>query len=284
MKTHFDCLPCIMKQTVDAARFVTNDNRLQEKIIRKVMSELVSYNFDEPPPYISHVIHKYAREVGGVRDPYLEVKEQFTRLGLGLYDEMKNLIKTAEDSFTTALKLSIAGNIIDFGIFKQVSEELVYQTIEKCLQATLPVDSVNSLKEDIAQSRNILFLGDNAGETVFDRLFIEEMPMEKVTYVVKGSPIVNDATMKDAEEAGLTEIVRVIDNGSNAQGTILACCSDDFVTCLQGADLIIAKGQAHYETMSNLELNCIYYLLQAKCAVIANDIGCQVGEMVVLKA
>lgn len=78
-------------------------------------------------------------------------------MGLGLYDEMKNLIKTAEDSFTTALKLSIAGNIIDFGIFKQVSEELVYQTIEKCLQATLPVDSVNSLKEDIAQSRNILF-------------------------------------------------------------------------------------------------------------------------------
>lgn len=89
--------------------------------------------------------------------------------------------------------------------------------------------------------------------------------------------------MKDAEEAGLTEIVRVIDNGSNAQGTILACCSDDFVTWLQGADLIIAKGQAHYETMSNLEPNCIYYLLQAKCAVIASDIGCQVGEMVVLK-
>ncbi|HHV15570.1 MAG TPA: DUF89 family protein [Gelria sp.] len=284
MKTHFDCLPCIMKQTVDAARFVTNDNQLQEKIIRKVMTELVSYNFDESPPYISQIIHKYARELSGIRDPYIEVKEQFTQLGLELYDELKALVKTSPDSFTTALKLSIAGNIIDFGIFEQVSEELVQQTIERCLHATLPADSVNSLKDDIAQSGNILFLGDNAGETVFDRLFIEEMPMEKVTYVVKGSPIVNDATMKDAKEAGLTEIVQVIDNDSNAQGTILAWCSEDFVTRFHEADLIIAKGQAHYETTSNLELNCIYYLLQAKCAVIANDIGCQMGEMVVLKA
>lgn len=284
MKTHFDCLPCIMKQTVDAARFVTNDNQLQEKIIRKVTTELVSHNFNEPPPYISQIIHKYARELSGSRDPYMEVKEQFTQLGLGLYDELKTLIKTSPDSFTTALKLSIAGNIIDYGIFEQVSEELVHQTIETCLQTTLPIESVNSLKDDIAQSRDILFLGDNAGETVFDRLLIEEMPMEKVTYVVKGSPIVNDATMKDAKEAGLTEIVPVVDNGSNAQGTILAGCSEDFVTRLHEADLIVAKGQAHYETMSNLELNRIYYLLQAKCVVIANDIGCQRGEMVVLKA
>ncbi len=284
MKTHFDCLPCIMKQTVDAARFVTNDNQLQKKIIQNVMTELVHYDFKEPPPYISQIIHKYARELSGIRDPYLEVKEQFTRLGLELYDELKILITASKDPFTTALKISIAGNIIDFGVFEQVSEELVHQTIEKCLQATLPADSVNSLKEDIAQAQNILFLGDNAGETVFDRLFVEEMPMDKVTYVVKGSPIVNDATMKDAVEAGLTEIVQVIENGSNAQGTILAWCSADFKACLQKADLVIAKGQAHYETMSNLKLNRIYYLLQAKCAVIANDIGCQMGEMVVLKA
>lgn len=283
MRTHFDCLPCIMRQTVDAARFATEDSNLQEKIIRKIITEMVQYDFNESPPYMSQIIHKHVRELSNMADPYREVKHQFTRLGLDLYDELKNIVQASQDPFSTAIKIAIAGNIIDFGVFSEISEEQVHAAIEDCLQAPLPAETVNHLKDDIAGAKNILFLGDNAGETVFDRLFIEEMPLEKVTYVVKGSPIVNDATMKDAEEAGLTELVRVIDNGSDAQGTILKLCSAEFLDLLRQADLIIAKGQAHYETMSDLELNRIYYLFQAKCAVVADDTGCQMGEMVFLK-
>jgi uncharacterized protein with ATP-grasp and redox domains len=283
MRTHFDCLPCIMRQTVDAARFATEDSNLQEKIIRKIITEMVQYDFNESPPYMSQIIHKHVRELSKMADPYREVKHQFTRLGLDLYDELKNIVQASQDPFSTAIKIAIAGNIIDFGVFSEISEEQVHAAIEDCLQAPLPAETVNHLKDDIAGAKNILFLGDNAGETVFDRLFIEEMPLEKVTYVVKGSPIVNDATMKDAEEAGLTELVRVIDNGSDAQGTILKLCSTEFIDSLRQADLIIAKGQAHYETMSDLELNRIYYLFQAKCAVVADDTGCQMGEMVFLK-
>ncbi|MGI6487293.1 MAG: damage-control phosphatase ARMT1 family protein [Syntrophothermaceae bacterium] len=283
MRTHFDCLPCIMRQTVDAARFATEDSNLQEKIIRKIITEMVQYDFNESPPYMSQIIHKHVRELSNMADPYREVKHQFTRLGLDLYDELKNIVQASQDPFSTAIKIAIAGNIIDFGVFSEISEEQVHAAIEDCLQAPLPAETVNHLKDDIAGAKNILFLGDNAGETVFDRLFIEEMPLEKVTYVVKGSPIVNDATMKDAEEAGLTELVRVIDNGSDAQGTILKLCSTEFIDSLRQADLIIAKGQAHYETMSDLELNRIYYLFQAKCAVVADDTGCQMGEMVFLK-
>lgn len=283
MRTHFDCLPCIMRQTVDAARFATEDSNLQEKIIRKIITEMVQYDFNESPPYMSQIIHKHVRELSNMADPYREVKHQFTRLGLDLYDELKNIVQASQDPFSTAIKIAIAGNIIDFGVFSEISEEQVHAAIEDCLQAPLPAETVNHLKDDIAGAKNILFLGDNAGETVFDRLFIEEMPLEKVTYVVKGSPIVNDATMKDAEEAGLTELVRVIDNGSDAQGTILKLCSAEFLDLLRQADLIIAKGQAHYETMSDLELNRIYYLFQAKCAVVADDTGCQMGEMVLLR-
>ena len=283
MRTHFDCLPCIMRQTVDAARFATEDSNLQEKIIRKIITEMVQYDFNESPPYMSQIIHKHVRELSNMADPYREVKHQFTRLGLDLYDELKNIVQASQDPFSTAIKIAIAGNIIDFGVFSEISEEQVHAAIEDCLQAPLPAETVNHLKDDIAGAKNILFLGDNAGETVFDRLFIEEMPLEKVTYVVKGSPIVNDATMKDAEEAGLTELVRVIDNGSDAQGTILKLCSTEFIDSLRQADLIIAKGQAHYETMSDLELNRIYYLFQAKCAVVVDDTGCQMGEMVFLK-
>ena len=283
MKTHFDCLSCIMRQTVDAARFVTGDSQLQEKIIRRILSDMVDYDFNESPPYMSQIIHKHVRDMSGIADPYKGVKKQFTRLGLEMYDELKELVESSEDPFTTALKISIAGNIIDFGAFGEISEEQVDQTIKECLQASLPADTVNSLKKDIVRAGEILFLGDNAGETVFDRLLLEQMPVEKICYVVKGSPIVNDATIEDAEEAGLTQLVKVIDNGSDAQGTILSLCKAEFVDTLQQAELVIAKGQAHYETMSEMQLNCVYYLLKAKCTVITEDIGCQLGEMVILK-
>lgn len=283
MKTHFDCLPCIVRQAIDASRFVTNNMELQEEIIRQVIVELAEFDLNESPPYMSQIIHRKVRELSGIGDPYREVKHKFTLLGLELYEELKELVEKSEDPFMTALKLSIAGNIIDFGVFEQVSDELVYQSINNCLEAPLPLDVVENLKYDILKAANILFLGDNAGETVFDRLLLEQMPIEKIIYVVKGAPIVNDAIMEDAEEAGLTDLLRVIDNGSDAQGTITSLCSAEFNTSLEDADLIIAKGQAHYETMSHMELNCIYHLFQAKCSVISGDLGCEEGEMVILR-
>lgn len=283
MKTHIDCLPCIVRQAVDAAKFVTDSEKLQEEIIQQVLKEMVDFDFNESPPYMSHIIHKIVRDISGIKDPYQEVKHKFTMLGLKLYDELKELVQNSTDPFATALRISIAGNIIDFGVFAEVSEKEVYYSINKCLQASLPIEIINNLKADIKKANNILFLGDNAGETVLDRFLLAEMPLERTTYVVKGSPIVNDATMKDAKEAGLTDLLPVIDNGSNAQGTILHLCSTEFNNLLKEADLIIAKGQAHYETMSNLKLNRVYHLLQAKCTVIAGDIGCEVGEMLILK-
>ncbi len=283
MKTHFDCLPCIVRQAIDASRFVTGNVLLQEKIIRQVIADLAEFDLEESPPYMSQIIHERVRKLSGIKDPYREVKRKFTLLGLELYDELQEVMEKSTNPFITALKLAIAGNIIDFGVFEEVSEELVHQSIESCLEASLPFDLVKELKDDIKKAENILFLGDNAGETVFDRFLLEQMPIDRITYVVKGSPIVNDAIMEDAEEAGLTDLLKVIDNGSDAQGTITSLCSPEFNMALKEADLVIAKGQAHYETMSNMELNCIYHLFQAKCTVISEDIGCEEGEMVVLK-
>ena len=134
---------------------------------------------------------------------------------------------------------------------------------------------------DAANAQDILYLADNAGEIVFDRLLIEQLPMQKITVVVKGFPIINDATMEDAVAAGLTEIVSVIDNGSDAPGTILEICSDAFVSRFEQADLIITKGQGNYETLSDIDKN-IYFILKAKCPVIASDLGCPIGQMVLI--
>ena len=138
---------------------------------------------------------------------------------------------------------------------------------------------IGSFKEATEQAEEIFYLTDNAGEIVLDRLLIEQLPYEKVTLVVKGKPVINDATIEDAELAGLPRIVHVIDNGSDGPGTILESCSQSFRDRFTNADLVIAKGQGNYETLSNINKN-IFFLLKAKCPVIANHIGCEVGSFV----
>ncbi len=283
MKTHLDCLPCIVRQAIDAARFVTDDISLQKEIISEVMTEMVTLDYEKSPPYMAYIIHELVREKSGIKDPYREVKHKFTMFGLEIYDELKEIVNESKHPLNTAIRLSIAGNIIDYGVFENISEAEVFVSINKCLEADLSIANVNNLKNDLEKANTILFLGDNAGETVLDRFLLEEMPLEKITYVVKGSPIVNDAIMEDAKEAGLTDLLPVIDNGSNAQGTILELCSYEFNQIFNEADLIIAKGQAHYETMNDFQLGRIYHLFQAKCNVIAEEVGCNVGDMVIIK-
>jgi len=131
----------------------------------------------------------------------------------------------------------------------------------------------------IAAAERILYLADNAGEIVFDRLLIERLPTEKVTVAVRGLPVINDATLIDAEYAGITELVEVIDNGSDAPGTILEDCSEAFLERFHAADLIISKGQGNYETLSQVHKD-IYFLLKVKCPVVARDVGCQMNSLV----
>jgi uncharacterized protein with ATP-grasp and redox domains len=183
-------------------------------------------------------------------------------------------------------RLSIAGNILDFGIGNLTSEQsadTLDETIQDALTRPIPPGNVALLREAIEEAEDILYVGDNAGEIVFDRLFIEQMPGERVTFVVKGAPIINDATREDAEVAGLTEIVSVIDNGSNAPGTILELCSGQFRRRFESSDLVISKGQGNYETLSEINKR-MYFLLKVKCPVVAKDLGCQVGDMAVRRS
>ncbi len=139
----------------------------------------------------------------------------------------------------------------------------------------------STLRKRVDEAEKILYLADNAGEIAFDRLLIELMPTDKVILVVKGSPVINDATREDAEMVGLTELVNIIDNGSDAPGTILSDCSKEFIEYYNDADLIIAKGQGNYESLNDRTEN-IFFLLKAKCPVIARDIGCYIGDLILI--
>jgi len=175
------------------------------------------------------------------------------------------------------VRISIAGNIIDFAL----SDELVdlWATVERVLAAPLAVDDMAALRAALDTADRVLYLADNAGETVFDRVLIEALPLP-VTYVVKGGPTLNDATREDALAAGLETCATIIDNGADAPGTILELCSEEFRQIYAAAPLIIAKGQANYETLSTAGPH-VFCLLQVKCAVIGRDLGVGVGGVVV---
>ena len=278
MNTSLDCMACYVRQALDAVRLATADEKIQETVLREILAETARMDVATSTVAMGRRIHSLVRELTGKEDPYFELKEKFNRLALGLLPELRRLTEKSEDPLDTALHLAIAGNIIDFGVKSEVDDSHLHDSIEAALQAPLKGDA-SRLKALIEDAADILYLADNCGEIVFDRLLIEQLPTEKVTVAVRGRPVINDATFHDAEMAGLPEIVEVIDNGYDAPGTILEECSPEFQAKFSAADLVIAKGQGNYESLMGRN-KTIAFLLRAKCGVIADNIGCDLGGFV----
>jgi len=283
MRIFLDCIPCFVRQALDSARLVTDDEQIHEKVVREVLRLAADLDMSQSPPVIGQRIHRLIRKLICNNDPYHELKERFNRLALRICAELEERVRTSEDPLETAVRLAIAGNIIDLGVKTSIKESDVEKIIRDCLTADFDSRQVEEFRNAVSRAEKILYLADNAGEIVFDRLLIEQLPYEKVTVVVKGNPVINDATIEDADVAGLSRIVEVIDNGSDAPGTILESCSQAFRNRFAESDLVIAKGQGNYETLSDADKN-IFFILKAKCPVIARDLGCEVGEMILRKS
>ena len=202
-------------------------------------------------------------------------------MALDMLPELRARIAGAEDPFAAAVRLAITGNIIDFGPKGDTTEQDALDAIAHALSEPLYGD-MHAFQDAVEQADGILYLADNAGEIVFDRVLIEEILPQRVTLAVRGAPVINDATIEDAEMAGLAELAEVIDNGSDAPGTILSDCSAAFQKRFHESDLIISKGQGNYETLSG-EPAGIFFLLKAKCPVIAAHAGVPVGAQVLTR-
>jgi len=280
VKTYLDCVPCFVRQGLDAARMATDDEVVHERVVRKVLEHVAEVPFDRTPAHMSHVIYGIVRDLSGCEDPYIEVKEHSNRFALDLYPEMQTLVDKSDDPFETAVRVAIAGNIIDFGVTGTVDLDCVRETVAHAIEAPLDEALLDMLRSAARDADDILYLVDNAGEIVFDRLLVEHMPREKVTVVVKGGPIINDATIADARSIGLTELVEVVESGTRSAGTILETCSRPFRERFARADLVIAKGQGNYEALNDVD-KPVFFLLKAKCAVIARHLDCRVGDIVI---
>ncbi len=282
MKTFFDCIPCFVRQALDSVRLVTDDEVVHERLLREVLRAASAMDLRQSPPAMGQHIHRLIRRLTRQRDPYGEIKQRHNRLALELYPKLRALVRGSGSPLETALRLAIAGNVIDLGVNARLDESSVSEAIEGALSAPLNGD-VGAFAEAVSSARRILYLADNAGEIAFDRLLIEQMPVEKVTLAVRGAPVINDATIVDAQVAGIPGLVEVIDNGSDAPGTILEDCSPEFRRRFDQADLIVAKGQGNYETLGDVPKD-IFFVLKAKCPVIARHLGCHVGSLVLQRS
>ncbi len=278
MKSYLDCIPCFVRQTLEVVRLVTDDETIHEEVLRSVLREASDRDLNETPPSMAQRIHRLIREKSGVNDPYREIKHRFNQEILTYYDDFQTRINQSPEPLETAIRLAIAGNIIDVGANSYMDNFVIHNAINRAEIDPLIWDQEEFLKA-VDNAQTILYLADNAGEIVFDRLLIERLPKEKITVAVRGFPILNDATYTDAREVGLTGWVEVIDNGSDAPGSILADCKNEFVERFNQSDLIVSKGQGNYETLSDVEKD-IFFMLKAKCPVIARHIGCKVGDMI----
>ena len=232
------------------------------------------------PPEIAQQVYQVVYEITGNKDPYHEAKVRANQAAMSCYSRMKDTVSYSKDPLQAACKLSIAGNDIDLGAKDDFGS--MVSLIEDSLSVDLDQENYAEFKKSISNASLILYIGDNAGETVFDRILMEQilqMNKSKIVFAVRKNPIINDATFEDAIKVGLNEAATIISSGSGAPGTILSQCSAEMLSLYHAADVIISKGQGNYESLSGRPEN-IFFLLKVKCPVIARDSGFDVGRSI----
>jgi len=275
LKTYLDCLPCFLNQALRAARIATDDEEKVKQVLDEVGMMLKTIPLESSPPESGRLIYRKVSEITGNWDPYRKIKDRSTKEALSLYPLLKSQLESSNDRLLTAIRIGIAGNVIDLGPAKGFD---IKKDIAETLKKDFAICDYGKFKDRLDNSDEVLYIGDNAGECVFDKLLIEEMK-KPTTYVVRDAPVINDATYEDAVKAGIGEVATILSSGSDAPGTVLYTCGEEFKNVYEGSKFIICKGQGNYEALSN-EKRTIFFLLKVKCQVIANDIGAGEGDII----
>ena len=282
MKTHIDCIPCFIKQSLEAARMATDDEKIHQRVLKEVMKHMLTVSFNNSPPELSRNVHEIIRKITKSKDPYKKVKEESNRNAKKLYPYLKKLVDEAEDSLLMAIKLAIVGNVVDFGTSNRFNLE---DMIDSVVKKEFFTSAYPEFKKELNHAKNIFYLADNSGEIFFDKLLIEELVKrgKNVTYVVKANPIINDVLVEDAKFAEIDKIATVIEGDAgqdkSGPGMILDYVSKEFLYKLKSADIVISKGQGNYESLSEINRK-VFFLLMVKCPLVAEDIGSDLASFV----
>lgn len=260
------------------------DEDTQYEILYRLMEEIKGLDNSNTPAYNSSVILKSAYEMMGVADPYKSAKRESNDAALSFYPELSELLSMSQDRLKDALKIAVAGNVIDLGIYRDFD---IGSAISQVMDEGFSVDCSEQFKSELDSTDSVLIIGDNAGEIVFDRMLVEELRRlgKSVTYVVKSSPILNDATMEDAVYVGMTDLAKVIETGSRHLGVSIDDISDEFRQALENASVIISKGQANFESLEGIDwiAQKTFFLLKIKCEEVALVSELKFNSMVFLR-
>lgn len=277
MNISLDCIPCIVNSF---GRLLKQDHIPQDKheeAMRQLLSFLASADYLKSPPELGREMHRLIREIIQNPDPYRDIKKASNRMMLDEIPRLRRLVEDADDKFQTALRLALAGNVIDYGPQDRLD---IWETIERVMHEPFAVDDSQVLRRDLAASQQLLYVGDNCGEIVADKMFLEIIGHPNAYFTVRGGPAINDATIEDAVETGIDSLATIVTTGDDAPGAVWETASREFKDIFMASDVVIAKGQGNSEGLIDVDHN-IYFLFVAKCDLIANRVGARKGDFVV---
>ncbi len=257
-----------MNQALRAGRIITDNEQKIKKILDEVGDTVKNIPLTSTPVENGEIVYRKIRQITGIFDPYKKIKQKSIQEAKQMYPSLKKIIQQSSEPLETAIRIAIAGNVIDFAIDRKYD---LKNDVNKILKQDFAFFDYQKFKNDLSNAKYVLYIGDNAGESVFDKLLIETIA-KKTYYAVREIPVINDVVKQDAIDSGLSEVSEIISSGCNAPGAILNRCNDDFLSLFEKAPLIISKGQGNYEGLSD-ENRSIYFLLKAKCKIIAKDIN-----------
>ena len=275
MKIYLDCIPCFMQQALRAGRMATSDEKKLKQILDETGDMIKNISPQATPAETGMIVYKIVKDVTGNNDPYKDIKKQHLRETKAIYPELEKIVAESDDKLLTAIKIAIAGNIIDLGVNKSFD---IVKDVKHILKQDFAIFDYKAFKEQLEKTENILYIGDNVGESVFDKILIKELK-KPVKYAVRSIPIINDVTMEDAIASGLDKVAGLIDSGCKSPGVILNQSSAEFLDVFNESDFIISKGQGNFEGLSDCNKQ-VFFLLKAKCPVISNHLGVKEGSII----
>lgn len=286
-RMHQECFDCDLNQMKKISAFLRLDKEKEERLIKIAGDYLKTCDMAKTNPEIMGGIWGLIKDIIGTDNPYEEIKSYYNQIVLSMSDMIRSLIDQSGGRLECGLKLAIAGNLIDFAARHTFDEDTFKELIQDIADTEIAIDHSKQLFQAVKSSCTLLYLGDNCGEIVLDKLFIELLkeynPELYVYYGVRGKPIVNDVTADDAREAGMQEAAEVISNGDGSLGTVLPRTSPQFQEIFRTADVVIGKGQGNYEGLQECRKENLFFLFMAKCDIVAEPLGVKRMSVVCMK-
>ena len=283
MKIKPQCYVCIYNQIFNLIKRMNLDLFLAGEIMREGAGILSRYKMNVTPPEIAAEIYSFVYKKAGVYDPFKDAKKESIKKALIFKPKLKEYVKSSKDPLFAAVKVAVAGNVIDLGINKSFDLEEELKLLENM---EFKINYFEDFKKRVKESKTICYLADNAGENIFDEILIEtvkEIKDVEVFYVVRGKPIINDVTKEDLKGLEIEKLAKIIDSGVDTPGFFLQRATKESKEILYNSDMVISKGMGNFEVLFEEVNREVFFLFKVKCEVVGSKVGCDVGDYVLLK-